>query len=874
MIYRTISFVIILLFSFSIFATINTGMLGKRIATAIAAIAPNNKATLLPNSINSTEEKKFQSHSGIPNVEISKDIAPFSQGTIDYETRIDKGYRGSTSSHISLLTANRDNHLSLAIYHNDSSYTPNGYLLSYNDNKGKSHFDQRPLNQTIEYGKWYKVRLKINSTAISFYFDGKPITTLSRLTDSSDGSSNSSNAYTSIHLIGESAAVSFKNMIIQQNNQFSDLFDHRNNLFYWRNFNNVAKFKQESNGADTTVSLLPVNDEPADLTHSFIEITKGIDSFKYGTLEYQTRIDKGYGGPTSSSVSLFTANRDNHLSLAIYHNDSSYTPNSYLLLQSDNKGKSHFDQRPLNQTIEYGKWYKVRLKINSTAISFYFDGKPITTLSKLAGSSNGSNSNSSNSNAYTSIHLGELSSAVSFKNMIIQQNNQSSDLFDYRNNNSLFGWKIINSGPEKAELKLKRDIDGSNIVMFPPIVNSTVLVPLRDDLNSAPKIIGDSKLKVETVFQGISFPTTMAFLGPNDILVLEKEKGTVQRIVNGKMLPTPLLRVNVAYQFERGMLGIAVSKNTPGHTYVFLYYTEAEKKNSTIPIANRLYRYELINNKLVNQKLLLSLPATPGATHNGGVVKIGPDNNIYAVIGDNDVHHSQSENFKDGPPPDGTGGILRITQDGKPVKGILGDNFPLNLYYAYGIRNSFGMDFDPLTGRLWDTENGPANNDEINLVEPGFNSGWSVTQGENMYRDNPDGFLDFNGKGKYSPPEFTWYHTVAPTALAFLHSNKLGRQYENDIFIGDVNHGRIYHFKLDENRTGLVLKGPIADKVADTDNENENIIFAAGFGAITDLEVGPDGYLYVVALGRVSVDQGAIYKIVPSAKMTQQMIRQ
>ena len=65
--------------------------------------------------------------------------------------------------------------------------------------------------------------------------------------------------------------------------------------------------------------------------------------------------------------------------------------------------------------------------------------------------------------------------------------------------------------------------------------------------------------------------------------------------------------------------------------------------------------------------------------------------------------------------------------DGKPVnnQGILGDISPLNLYYAYGIRNSFGIDFDPVTGNLWDTENGPAYADEINIVKPGFNSGYT-----------------------------------------------------------------------------------------------------------------------------------------------------
>ena len=75
--------------------------------------------------------------------------------------------------------------------------------------------------------------------------------------------------------------------------------------------------------------------------------------------------------------------------------------------------------------------------------------------------------------------------------------------------------------------------------------------------------------------------------------------------------------------------------------------------------------------------------------------------------------------------------MLAVSQDGKaPINNHkLGDYFPLNLYYVYGIRNSFGLDFDPVTGNLWDTENGPFFGDEINLVKPGFNSGWAEVQG-------------------------------------------------------------------------------------------------------------------------------------------------
>ena len=384
-------------------------------------------------------------------------------------------------------------------------------------------------------------------------------------------------------------------------------------------------------------------------------------------------------------------------------------------------------------------------------------------------------------------------------------------------------------------------------------------------------IVDYPHLKVELVARGINFPTSIAFLGPNDILVLEKNNGTVQRIINGIMLPNPLLHVNVDTKSERGLLGIAVAKNvTRNTTYVFLYYTQAETRNAEDvtegkdPICSCLYRYELIENKLVNPVLLLNLPAKPGfyneTDHLGGKIVIGPDRNVYLGIGDVGGHMTQTVNVKGGMPPDGTGGILRITPDGKIVHGILGNTYPLNLYYAYGIRNSFGMDFDPVTKTLWDTEDGPAYGDEINLVEPGFNSGWIKVQGIwkpvpplNYLAGNitlhPDKLLvDFAGKGKYRPPEFIWYQEVGPTALKFLNSDRLGKQYENEIFVGDFHDGVLYHFQLSKNRTELILNDSLASKIANSTTDLRTVIFAHGFGGITDIQVGPDGYLYILSL--------------------------
>ena len=400
----------------------------------------------------------------------------------------------------------------------------------------------------------------------------------------------------------------------------------------------------------------------------------------------------------------------------------------------------------------------------------------------------------------------------------------------------------------------------------------SVFIPLSQFTSAQQKIPGvvasigtgeptikDPNLKVETVATGLALPTTMAFIGPNDILVLEKSKGTVQRIVNGQMLAEPLLQVNVSSEVERGMLGIATSKdNQTGKTNVFLYYTEAQGGE---PVASRLYRYELANDKLVNPVLLLDLPAVPGPRHNSGNILIGPDNNLYVSVGDLDGHTTLAQNVNGASGVDGSSSILKITQDGQPVgHGILGDSGISKKYYAYGLRNSFGMDFDPVSGKLWDTENGASYGDEINIIEPGFNSGWLQIQGMAAVDFEFENLINFQSKGNYSDPEFVWTDTVGPTAIKFLGSDTLGNQYRNDVFVADITQGNIYHFDLTGNRTNLILNGLLADKVSNNSTENQDIIFGEGFGGISDLEIGPyDGYLYVVSLGH-----GSIYRILPN----------
>src|SRR5919112_803848 len=264
----------------------------------------------------------------------------------------------------------------------------------------------------------------------------------------------------------------------------------------------------------------------------------------------------------------------------------------------------------------------------------------------------------------------------------------------------------------------------------------------------AQPIFKDPDLGVESIVEeGLSSPTSMAFIGNNSILVLEKNSGEVRLVSNGALLEEPVMKLNVdatTLTCCRGLLGIANIENE-----IFLYFSEAAKDGQ--PVRNRLYKYQWNdhNHTLTNPELILELPATPGPNHPGGKITIG----------------------KDGYP----------ANDNPFLNNAAQGESQMNKYYAYGIRNSFGLAIDPVTGYLWEAENGDRDYDEVNIVRPGFNGGWKKLMGPISESEVTEEDLVNFPNSHYSDPVFSWNPSLGITDIEFLSSSKLGSRYTNNI---------------------------------------------------------------------------------------------
>ena len=374
--------------------------------------------------------------------------------------------------------------------------------------------------------------------------------------------------------------------------------------------------------------------------------------------------------------------------------------------------------------------------------------------------------------------------------------------------------------------------------------------------------IFDSEFIVKEFVTGLRQPTTMTFVG-DDILILEKNTGNIKLIRDGTLASEPIVDFEVGSTNESGLLGITSKDND-----VYVYVTEAEFDGGQT-IGNNIYSFTWNGENLINKKLINTL-SSESSWHNGGVLTVNSDGQVFAVIGDqmgggrpdlkNDFRILQ--NVQNGEIDD-TGIIVKVGFEEGIIQPKLSQT-PLDHYYAIAIRNSFGIAIDPLTGNIWDSENRPDHTDEINFVAENFNSGWSVVMGpatnEQISQIPPLG--DF----QYSDPEFSWERTVTPTGLEFFNSDVFPK-YKGDLLVASCNFGQLFKFNLNDERTGFEFNSKhLQDLVAnyvETDGKKDfesmdEILFGEGFGCLTDVEFGPDGNLYLVSL-----TDNAIYQVLP-----------
>ena len=439
----------------------------------------------------------------------------------------------------------------------------------------------------------------------------------------------------------------------------------------------------------------------------------------------------------------------------------------------------------------------------------------------------------------------------------------------------------------------------------------------------------DPNLTVSTVVNGLDQPTSMAFLAANDFLILERATGRVKRVVNGVVSSTPLdLAVNNAS--ERGLLGIALHPQFAINHFVYLFWTESSTGVDTsnideIPLlGNRVDRYLWNGSTLTFDRNLIKLRSlqqdagqAARGNHNGGVIRFGPDGKLYIIFGDNGRRGFLQNNVPmiavtddqfGGPQPDDahmTGVILRLNDDGStPVdnpffnaaSGLTGEAAAnVKKIFAYGVRNSFGMAFDPIAGTLWTQENGDDAFDEINRVTPGFNGGWIQAMGplsrigeyksiESTYgagnlqqlRWPPSNIaatpqealarLYMLPGAQYLDPEFSWKYAVAPSPIGFVDGKGLGSQFEGDLLVGasrtTLLNGFLFRFRLNVDRQHFVFSDPrLADRIADNldkfdQTESESLVIGKDFGVTTDIVTGPNGNVFVVSLSN-----GSVYEI-------------
>lgn len=343
----------------------------------------------------------------------------------------------------------------------------------------------------------------------------------------------------------------------------------------------------------------------------------------------------------------------------------------------------------------------------------------------------------------------------------------------------------------------------------------------------------DAPYNVESVARDLATIWAIDFASDGRIFLTERG-GRIRTVRDGVLDPNPWMTLEVTETGESGLLGLALDKEFATNGYVYVAYTYTTAGGT---LQNRLVRLrDDLETRRGTMDTVLVDDVRGGRVHDGGRVKIGPDNKLYWTMGD-----SGSQDLAQGLDTF-NGKILRLNLDGT----VPSDNpFPGSPIYSYGHRNPQGLAWRPATGQLFAIEHGPSGQqsccDEVNLIIPGQNYGWPRVTGDQLAEGTVPPLLHSG-----STSDTTW----APGGATFVTSGP----WAGSLLFTGLRGQALYRVAVDPTR----MDAPVSLESH----------FKGALGRLRDIAQGPDGALYLATSnkdgrGRANAGDDQLLKLTP-----------
>ena len=361
------------------------------------------------------------------------------------------------------------------------------------------------------------------------------------------------------------------------------------------------------------------------------------------------------------------------------------------------------------------------------------------------------------------------------------------------------------------------------------------------------------RIRVVPVVTGLDHPWGMAFRRNGDILVTERDRGTLRVIRNAQLLDGDIPGVPEVFADVRlaGLMDVAV--HPEDDTLVYLTYSKAEERDGRRGATVALARGRLDEGAGALTEVRDIFVADGWG---GGIAASrlhwGPDNKLFMSVGGAFQFADTGQYAQDGTTHFGK--LLRLNDDGTAPDDnpFAGDPDHLPEIWSMGHRNQIGLAFHPDTGELWATEHGPQGGDEANIIQPGGNYGWPIASYSRTYGGQP--ITETPWLPEFTGPHVIWWPSIAPSGLTF-YTGEHFPAWRGNLFVGSMRVGRMQQTghleRIVFNRQGQEIR-------------REWLLLELK-QRIREVQQGPDGYLYVLT----EEDNGALLRIEPARAVTE-----